>query len=134
MSTNMLMNGVNPVGMVYNQSAENIAYDSNNSVKDMIDVKSVNITNQATGLNYVSAFRIGKLVVIEFGLYEASANTTLFTVEQSARPSSNKSISQWLPTNASSFGTKNFTLDSSNGNVICNNEVFRGTVWLIYTI
>ena len=34
---NMLMNGVNPVGMVYNQSAENIAYDSNNSVKDMLD-------------------------------------------------------------------------------------------------
>ena len=34
---NMLMNGTSPVGMVYNQSAENIAYDSNNSVKDMID-------------------------------------------------------------------------------------------------
>lgn len=34
---NMLMNGVNPVGMVYNQSAENIAYSSGVSVKDKID-------------------------------------------------------------------------------------------------
>ena len=131
---NTLMKGNSPLGMIYNQSAENIAYDNNNSVKDMIDVKSVTITNQSSEINYITAFRIGKLVVIEFGLYEASANTTLFTVEQSARPSSNKSISQWLPTNASSYGTKNFTLNSSNGNVICTNEVFRGTVWLIYTI
>ena len=34
---NMLMNGTSPVGMVYNQSAENIAYDSNNSVKNRMD-------------------------------------------------------------------------------------------------
>lgn len=34
---NTLMKGNSPLGMIYNQSAENIAYDNNNSVKDKID-------------------------------------------------------------------------------------------------
>ena len=34
---NTLMKGNSPLGMIYNQSAENIAYDSNNSVKDMLN-------------------------------------------------------------------------------------------------
>lgn len=34
---NTLMKGNSPLGMIYNQSAENIAYDSNNSVKDIIN-------------------------------------------------------------------------------------------------
>ena len=41
---NMLMNGVNPVGMVYNQSAENIAYSSGVSVKDKIDSVASNMS------------------------------------------------------------------------------------------
>lgn len=36
---NTLMKGNSPLGMIYNQSADDIAYDSNNSVKDMIDGK-----------------------------------------------------------------------------------------------
>ena len=34
---NTLMKGNSPLGMIYNQSAENIAYDSSNTVKDAIE-------------------------------------------------------------------------------------------------
>ena len=65
---NMLMNGVNPVGMVYNQSAENIAYDSNNSVKDMLKVETVYTT---TGLTIL---RCGNIVMYDFTGYTAKNN------------------------------------------------------------
>lgn len=42
------MKGNSPLGMIYNQSAENIAYDSDNSVKDMFqfpDMASIGITD-----------------------------------------------------------------------------------------
>lgn len=41
---NTLMKGNSPLGMIYNQSAENIAYDNNNSVKDKIQGMTENLS------------------------------------------------------------------------------------------
>ena len=93
---NTLMKGNSPLGMIYNQSAENIAYDSNNSVKNKIDsliTTSTSISNLssytaktlidsvvASGakIRYISATggqRVSDLPAVQAGLYIIYAET-----------------------------------------------------------
>lgn len=115
-------------------SASDVEYSTGVSVEDMLDSEVITVTNKSSTISYVNAFRIGKLVVVDFFCVEITANTVLFTLPESVRPSENKSTTQWLPSDASSYGSKTFSLVASNGNVICNQGVYRGGVKLIYSL
>lgn len=116
-------------------TADEVPYDSNNSVKDMLEISSITISERNNNVNVSNAFRIGKLVVLDFynGSGEISANDVWFRVDESARPSSAKATMNWLPTDSSNFGSKTFTMDT-DGRIKCNANVFRGGAKLIYYI
>lgn len=85
---NTLMKGNSPLGMIYNQSAENIAYDSNNSVKDKIDTKAnlsdlINVDNYnlvqiSNGYRVVLGNTISGVLQLEF--VTISGQNRLYTV------------------------------------------------------
>lgn len=130
---NMLMNGTSPVGMVYNQNAENIAYDSNNSVKDKIDdiAEKISISDTSYTMG-ASCYKIGKLVVISCYIVDYPANGTLLTLPNDLKPSSNVSIGrEWLMTDSSNWGSKEFVL-STSGNISCSSAIYRGSIKLFY--
>ena len=116
-------------------TAEQVAYDNDNSVKDMLEISSITISERNANVNVLDAFKVGKLVVLDFydGSDTISANTVWFRVDESARPSSAKTTMAWLQATSSSFGSRTFTIDT-DGRITCNGEVFRGGVKLIYTI
>lgn len=114
-------------------NADDIQYD-NGTVKEALDAKDITITNKASTINYVKAFRVGNLVYIEFFCVGSTANTNLFTIEESARPSSNVTTMEWLTTDANTSGSKTFTLSSSTGNVSCDGAVYRGQARIVYTL
>ena len=67
-------------GITNSRKAENIAYDSNNSVKDMIDVQSDNLTTSGTShdtyinIDYVLAVtKIGNLKMLRFVVEQKGA-------------------------------------------------------------
>ena len=81
---NMLMNGVNPVGMVYNQSAENIAYDSNNSVEDVLKGNYLNTdtVRYARGQFDVNPSTVSILTIIQAFItnLDTDSKMTIFDV------------------------------------------------------
>ena len=76
---NTLMKGNSPLGMIYNQSAENIAYDSNNSVKDMIDTlsdkRSLTMTPGQGVTNNSTAKVVGNLILLSIDVTYSSAGS-----------------------------------------------------------
>lgn len=76
---NTLMKGNSPLGMIYNQSAENIAYDNNNSVKQkiqgMTEVLSLTKGSKINNVDNVSACVLNNNTLVISGV--AYVNSTL---------------------------------------------------------
>ena len=116
-------------------TAEDVEYSAGVSVKDMLDSETIMVSNLNPSINYAHVFRIGNLVVVDFFCAGITANSVLFTLPASIRPANSKSMMQWMPTDSSlAYGSKTFTLISSNGNMICDQDVYRGSVTFIYCL
>lgn len=115
-------------------SADDVSYDNNTSVSDMIDVEEIVCTNVA--VSQARCFRIGHLVILD--TYAAAdqilQNAVWLNVPAKVRPSSNITTFEFLQRPNQTWGSCQFTLDTSGDFKCTNNDVWRGGVKLCYYI
>ena len=114
-------------------TADDIPYDSNNSVKDKIDgiAEQISISDTSYTIG-ATCYKIGKLVIISCYVVDYPANGILLTLPNDLKPSSNVSLGrEWLMTDSSNWGSKEFILFPS-GNIGCASAIYRGSVKLFY--
>ena len=127
MSTNALMNGLDPVGMIYNQSAENIAYDNNNSVKDKIDnyIQSLTITGGSiSNVGNIKAKVIDNKILVISGVgYSSSVSQNGDIIDLG------KSFNEYF-TYAFSIGNGIYPLKISGTKLKANVNIPEGNIYM----
>ena len=130
-------------------SASGISYDNTNSgltaddvqaaideVSDNCELTPVTITGAGvdSGVTYARGIKKGDLVIVEIAFYDYTANDVACTIGEGFRPPRNFEAYQWLPTDASNFSTKIVSINATTGAVTCTGNIYRGTMFFVYSI